>query len=135
MRAPVPVPGPLDTSGLALSRATLLARASARVMRPTVPPVPVVPVVAAMGGVAVRVPSLSAVATLPGVRRGRTVLPRGTGRGARARGRLLRPGIVVMRRLGPAMRRPTVIVMALISQGLRPFLMEGQDKPHWRDGS
>lgn len=33
------------------------------------------------------------------------------------------------------MRRPTVIVMTLIGQRLRPFLMEGQDKPHWRDAS
>ena len=135
MRAPVAVGGSLDTSGLALSRAPLLARAAARVMRPAVPPVPVVPVVAAMGGVAVRVPPLGAVTTLPGVRRRRTVLPGGAGRRARARGRLLRPGIMVMRRVGPAMRRPTVIVMALVSQGLRPFLMEGQEKPHWRDRS
>jgi len=97
MRAPVAVCGSLDTSGLALSRASLLARAAARVMRPTVPPIPVVPVIAPMGGVAVRVPPLGAVTTLPGVRRRRTVLTRGAGRRARARGRLLRPGIVVMR--------------------------------------
>ncbi len=95
MRAPVAVP--LDMAGLALSRATLLPRAAARVMRPTVPPVPVVRLVAAMGGMAVRVPPLGAVATLPGVRRRRTVLRRGAGRRTRARGRLLRPGIVVMR--------------------------------------
>ncbi|HYS05907.1 MAG TPA: hypothetical protein VEW47_12010 [Candidatus Dormibacteraeota bacterium] len=129
------VGGSLDTSGLALSRAPLLARAAARGIRPAVPPVPVVPVVAAMGGVAVRVPPLGAVTTLPGVRRRRTVLPGGAGRRARVRGRLLRPGIVAMRRVGPAMHRPTVIVMALFSQGLRPFLMEGEEKPHWRDRS
>ena len=97
MRAPVTMRVPLDMACLALTRATLLPRATARVMRPPVPPVPVVPVVAAMDGIAVRVPPLGAVATLPRVRGRRTILRRGAGRRARARGRLLRPGIMMMR--------------------------------------
>ena len=126
MRAPLAVS--LNVAGLALCRAAILPRAAAaRVIRPTMPPVPVMPVVAAMGGMA--------LAARPGVRRWSTVLRRGPGRRTRARGRLRRSRIMVMRRLGPAVRRPTVIVMALVSQGLWPFLMEGQEKPHWRDGS
>ena len=119
----------------ALTRARLRPRAAARVLRPAVPPVPVVPVVAALAGLTVRVPTLGSVAALPGVRRRRAVLDRGTGRQAGARGGLLRPGIMLMRRFRPTVYRPTVIVMALVSQSLWPFLVEGQEKPHWRDTS
>ena len=118
-----------------LSGAAVMSRASARIVGPAMSPVSVMPVAAAMGGVALMVTTLCAGSLVPGLRPGRALLGRGAAGCAGSRGRLVSAGFVTMRCLRPAMRGPTVIVMALIGQGLRPFLMEGQDKPHWRDAS
>jgi hypothetical protein len=108
---------------------------AAGVLGPAVPPVPVVPAVAALDRRTVVLAARGAVTLVPRLGSGRALLGRGSAGRARCGGRLVRAGLVAMRRLWPAMRRPTLIVMALIGQGLRPFLMEGQDKPHWRDAS
>ena len=50
-------------------------------------------------------------------------------------GRPLRGGVVAMRLLGPVLGRPAVTVLALLSQGLAPFLLEGVENPHRRDAT
>jgi len=40
-----------------------------------------------------------------------------------------------MRLLGPVLGRPAVTVLALLSQGLAPFLLEGLENPHRRDAT
>ena len=97
-------------------------------------PVPVMPVTASMPAVTVRLATLT-VAILPDLRHTWTLFGCGARRRDRRVRRTLRRDIVSMRCFRPAVRRPTVIRMTLFSQWLWPFLMEGQEKPHWRDAS
>src|SRR6266850_8390692 len=119
---------PMRLAG-SLSAAPVVPCAASGVLGPAVPPVPVMPPVAALNRRTVVLAARGAVTLVPRLRSGRALLGCGSARRAGCRGWLVRAGLVAMRRLGPAMRRPTLIVMALIGQGLRPFLMEGQEKP------
>src|SRR5207245_2087201 len=99
---------------------------------PPVRPVAVMAAVPVVGGRRVSTVPLGVLFT-PRLGRGRRRRRSGAGRRVGIRGRPLRRGVVTMRLLGPVMGRPAVTVMALFSQGLVPFLLEGQEKPHGRD--
>src|SRR6266700_5575799 len=99
---------------------------------PPVPPVAVMAAVPVMGRRRVAMVARGGLLP-PRLGRGRRRRRSRAGRRVGIRRRPLRRGVVTRRLLGPVMGRPAVTVMALFSQGLVPFLLEGQEKPHGRD--
>ena len=123
----------MPPSGMTAPGVTAVVAGAVRVLvRAATAPVAMMSVRAALMTVpAALPPAVRAHLLLPGIDRRLAILRRlGVGR----RGALRRRGlhrVMARRRFGSAMRRPTGIVMRLLGQRLRPFLMEGQDKPHW----